>query len=153
MHRDSGVLDPTGGAGVLAPTPIVHRPFLRSPVSSTTNTASASRRWKVTWFRRSSWTPVGGVPACPGQQVLRAMRVRVISVPGDRPAGLAGHVGRQPEQDPWTHRSRRRVFTRANRPAIVASSLSVPASQWAGPYRDQVLRDSPSGGGVFKSRV
>ena len=48
IHRDLGVLDPPGGAGVLALHPDGATPFFTSPVSSTTSTAPGSPKASMT---------------------------------------------------------------------------------------------------------
>jgi hypothetical protein len=99
VDRDLGVLDPSGGAGVLALHP--DRPVALLQVACL---VEHQHRIRITELPDDVVAQVlahpVGVPPGPGEQVLHAVRIAVARVLGDRPAVLARQIGQQPEQEP-----------------------------------------------------
>jgi hypothetical protein len=98
IYRDLGILDPTGGAGVLA----LHldRGAALLHIAGLIN---HQHRVAVPEVRDHVVTQViahtVGVPNRPVEQVLHAVRIPVPSMLSDTPAVLARKIGQQPEQE------------------------------------------------------
>jgi hypothetical protein len=98
VDRDLGVLDPSGGAGVLVLHP--NRPGALLEVARLVDDQHGVRLAEVL-------DQVGAevvadavlVPDRPGQQVLHPVRAGVAGVLGERPAVLARQVGQQPAHE------------------------------------------------------
>ena len=99
VDRDLGVLDPPGGAGVLALDPDRARALLQVAglVDHQHRVAVSEAGGDV--VAQVIADPVG-VPRGSAEQVLHAVRVRVAGVFGDAPAVLPRQVSQQPEQEP-----------------------------------------------------
>lgn len=97
-----------------AAAPRRSRPFLMSPISSTTGTARGSPSRPVTQPRGSSRTASASQRART-RKMLHPARRRVLGVLGDRPAVLP----RQARQQPKHERPRRRDSTLGKRAATV----------------------------------
>ncbi len=99
VDRDLGVLDPPGGAGVLALH--AHRAVALLQV---TGLVEHQHRVEVAQGSDDVVTQIVadtvGVPARPRQQILHAVRIGLAGVLSDRPAVLPRQVGQQPQHEP-----------------------------------------------------
>src|SRR3954471_9461413 len=129
MDRDLSVLDPSGGAGVLALHPGSAHTLCEVP-----GFVDHQHRVAVTEACGDVVAQVSahavGVPHRPLEQVLHAVRIPVAGVLGDAPAVLAREVSQQAEHEP----TRPAAGLDPGEPAAVpSSSLSASPRQRAGP--------------------
>jgi hypothetical protein len=99
IDRDLGVLDPPGGAGVLALHPDGVGALLQI-----TGLVNYQHRVGVAEMRGDIVAQIVahtiGVPTGPVEQVLHTVRIPVPGVLGDAPAVLARQISQQPEHKP-----------------------------------------------------
>jgi len=107
VDGDLGVLDPAGGAGVLALHPNGRRPLLEIPglVHHQDRLGVAEVLHHIGAYVVADRVVV---PHRPGEQVLHAVGAGVPGVLGDRPAVLARQIGQQPQHEgpgvpAWLH--------------------------------------------------
>jgi hypothetical protein len=99
VHRDLGVLDPPGGAGVLALHADRAGAFLQVPgLVHHQHRARVGER--VHHVAAQVIADGVGVPHRAGEQMLQTVRGQVAAVLGDRPAVLAVQPGQQPQHQP-----------------------------------------------------